>query len=64
VFTEHQPATVSPAPGSTACTWWDVVTLSVDGMPTPDSFRQVGELGRVVPVFGMATGAAADTIGI
>ena len=61
---EPAPAAAPPAAGS-GVDWahvWDEVMFFENGVPTSDSFRLIGEVGRVVPVFGAFTGAAADSI--
>jgi hypothetical protein len=42
---------------------WDELLMAEDGMPTGNTLRLIGELGRAIPVLGAITGAAADGTG-
>ena len=55
------PAATTPGAGDWS-TVWDSVLYIENGVPTANFFRQIGELGRIVPLFGAMSGAAADTI--
>jgi hypothetical protein len=52
----------APAGGVDWATVWDSVLYIENGVPTANFFRQIGELGRIVPLIGAMSGAAADTI--
>ena len=63
----REPAPVQAQATPSGDDWshvWDSVVFLENGVPTANFFRQIGELGRIVPLFGGLSGAAADTITI
>ena len=63
----REPAAAAAPPAATPgggdwSTVWDSVLYIENGVPTANFFRQIGELGRIVPLVGAMSGAAADTI--
>ena len=39
---------------------WEELLMAEDGMPTGNTLRLIGELGRAIPLLGAGTGLAAD----
>jgi hypothetical protein len=59
-------ATANAPAAAPAIDWehiWEELLMAEDGMPTGNTLRLIGELGRAIPVLGAVTGAAADATG-